>query len=133
MGTCFSCRSSTAFKSIRVVHFSVSQVKGKPLKHFVCTPALLLSVATANASNILKPGTQLISGKLYFLLPYSILQAEISPLDLASIAKRLTMVAKTNRSRRARSWKPILDPIRESSFNRRSESDLKEMYSDIGK
>ncbi|KAF5456368.1 hypothetical protein F2P56_025859 [Juglans regia] len=188
MGACFSCRSSSAaFKSIRVVHFngfvedfenpvSVSQVTGKPPKHFVCTPAQLLSTATATASNLLKPDTQLEPGKLYFLLPYSTLQAEISPLDLASIAKRLTRVAKTNRSQpkssraspsispyssspvlnspsrspsrfgepetsmvalgatqmssRARPWKPILDPIRERSFNRRSESDLQEKHSD---
>ncbi|KAG2699460.1 hypothetical protein I3843_07G192200 [Carya illinoinensis] len=188
MGACFSCRSSAAFKSIRVVHFngfvedfenpvSVSQVTGKPPKHFVCTPAQLLSTATA--SNYLKPDTQLEPGKLYFLLPYSTLQAEISPLDLASIAKRLIKVAKTNRSQakssraspsispygsspvlnspsrspnrfgepevsmvalgatqrssRARSWKPILDPIRERSFNRTSESDLQEKHSDTGK
>ncbi|XP_041018058.1 uncharacterized protein LOC121260297 [Juglans microcarpa x Juglans regia] len=193
MGACFSCRSSSAvFKSIRVVHFngfvedfenpvSVCQVTGKPPKHFVCTPAQLLSTATAtaSASNLLKPDTQLEPGKLYFLLPYSTLQAEISPLDLASIAKRLTRVAKTNRSQakssraspsispyssspvlnspsrspnrfgepeasmvalgatkrssRARPWKPILDPIRERSFNRRSESDLQEKHSDTGK
>ena len=186
MGSCFSCRSSSnqpEFNSVRVVHLngyvedfeypvSVSYVIGKPSKHFVCTPAQLLSTGVKP----LKPETLLEPGRVYFLLPYSALQAEVSPLDLASLARKLNAAAaKTGRSNsyksssgrssplvtqqscpspvwssparsphrfaepdqmgdlatfgaqrsaRARSWKPMLDPIREKSFNRRSESEL---------
>ncbi|GMN62069.1 hypothetical protein TIFTF001_031147 [Ficus carica] len=118
------------------------------------------------------PEALLEPGRVYFLLPYSALQADVSPLDLACVAKRLNALAKTSRpkpnqspgqegtsparfcgsspvwssparspnqfaepvsetalfgayrSARARSWKPILDTIREKSFNRRSESEL---------
>ncbi|KAF3972858.1 hypothetical protein ACB098_09G154500 [Castanea mollissima] len=165
-------RSSQPFKSIRVVHFngyvedfvhpvSVNEVTAKSPKHFVCTPAQLLT----NGSKPLKPDTQLELGKIYFLLPFSTLQADVSPMDLASIVRKLTTVAKTSplssqqhssndpatspnrfmeaekpvvaygapRSARARSWKPILDTIRERSFNRRSESDLQEMHSETVK
>ncbi len=165
MGACFSCRSSPAFKSIRLVHLNgfvedfeqpvcVSQVTDKSPKHFVCTPAQLLS----NCSKPLKPDTQLEAGKFYFLLPFSALQADVSPMDLASVVRKLTAVAKTSpmlsqhgskpptspnrfmdpetpvvsygakRSSRVRSWRPILDTIRERSFNRRSESDLQEKF-----
>jgi hypothetical protein len=176
MGACFSlCKSSPAAKSIRLVHMngyvedfehpvSVSQATGKPPKHFVCTPAQLLCAG----SEPLDPDTQLQPGKIYFLLPFSVLRADVSPLDLVSIVKKLTAVAKAGRreqpkssqtsqygsspvfsspgtspsrfmepegkmvaygaqrSCRARSWTPILDTIRESSFNRKSESDLQE-------
>ncbi|KAI4335378.1 hypothetical protein L6164_014026 [Bauhinia variegata] len=173
MGGCLSCRSSSSkLKNVRVVHLSgyvedfeqpisVSQVTGNPPKHFVCTSLQLLS----SASKPLKGDTQLQPGHVYFMLPYSILQADVSPVDLASLAKRLTAIAKTRRcalssqqglspvwaspsaspsrfgvpehngtviayggrnSCRAQPWKPILDPIREKSFNRRSESDLQE-------
>jgi hypothetical protein len=176
MGACFSRRSSSpAAKSIRLVHMngyvedfehpvSVSQATGKPAKHFVCTPAQLL----CSGAEPLNPDTQLEAGKMYFLLPFSILQADVSPMDLVSLVRKLTAVAKASRrdakstlwsqygsspgfsspgtspsrfmepegkmmmeygatrSCRARSWRPILDTIKERSFNRRSESDLQE-------
>ncbi|KAH7544722.1 hypothetical protein FEM48_Zijuj01G0016500 [Ziziphus jujuba var. spinosa] len=194
MGVCFSCRSSSSSSSsaaeststVRVVHLngyvedfeqpvSVSQITGKPSKHFVCTPAQLLS----SGSKPLKQDALLQPGQIYLLLPYSALQADVSPLDLASIVRKLTSAAKSSRnsgsdsrkspgssplrsphgsrpawnsslspsrsspnrfaepefglmgnggqrSCRARSWKPILDTIRERSFTRRSESDIQE-------
>ncbi|KAL5549459.1 hypothetical protein UlMin_004690 [Ulmus minor] len=152
MGACFSCKpSQTSFSnSVRVVHLnglvevfeynvSVSEVIGKLTKHFVCTPAQLLSTG----SRPLKPETLLEPGQIYLLLPFSALQADVSPLDLVSLVKKLTAIAKSGRceaykssgaspslrqngSSPARSWKPKLDPIRERSFNRRSESDLQE-------
>ncbi|XP_059461954.1 uncharacterized protein LOC132190945 [Corylus avellana] len=176
MAACFSfCRSSPASKTIKLVHMngyvedfehpvSVSQATGKPPKHFVCTPAQLLCAG----SEPLDPDTQLEPGKIYFLLPFSVLQADVSPLDLVSIVRKLTAVAKARRreppksiqtsqygsspvfsspgtspsrfmepegnmmaygaqrSARVRSWTPILDTIREMSFNRKSESDLQE-------
>lgn len=178
MGGCFSSKPSFTINNVRLVHLSgyvedfenpisVSQVTGTPPKHFVCTSVQLLS----SCSKPLNGDTQLQPGNVYFMLPYSILQADVSPVDLASLAKRLTAIAKT-RSRklegkkssslkdgsfssnvwsspsrspgrlgvveqigmpyggrspcRVRPWKPILDTIREKSFNRRSESDLQE-------
>lgn len=180
MGGCFSSRSSFTSKNIiRLVHLSgyvedidqpisVSEVTKNSKNHFVCTSLQLLS----SPSKPLKGDTQLQPGNLYFILPYSILQADVSPVDLASLVKRLKTIGKntirsedkkksmkgsnllnqhglstiwdspsespcrvdvaekigvTNGGRstsRQRVWKPILDTIREKSFNRRSESDL---------
>ncbi|XP_004487978.1 uncharacterized protein [Cicer arietinum] len=182
MGGCFSSRPSCTSKTIRLVHLSgyvedfeqpitVNQVTcGNPPTHFVCTSLQLLS----SSSKPLKGDTQLQPGIVYFMLPYSILQADVSPVDLASLAKRLTAKAKTRRfedkkktmkgspllnknelrsvwssplmspSRvgaaegigmayggstcRGRLWRPLLDTIREKSFNRSNESDLQENH-----
>ncbi|KAK7303926.1 hypothetical protein RJT34_14846 [Clitoria ternatea] len=175
MGGCFSSKPSSTMNNVRLVHLSgyvedfeqpilVSQVTGgNPSKHFVCTSVQLLS----SCSKPLKGDTQLQPGNVYFILPYSILQADVSPVDLASLAKRLTAIAKKSSTSacpllsqqhgtstvwsspsrspgplgvveqigmpyggrspcRVQPWKPILDTIREKSFNRRSESDLQE-------
>ncbi|PNY12156.1 hypothetical protein L195_g008780 [Trifolium pratense] len=186
MGGCFSSRSSSTSKKIRLVHLSgyvedfeqpisVNQVitSRNPPTHFVCTSLQLLS----SCSKPLKGDAQLQPGNVYFMLPYSILQADVSPVDLASLAKRLTAKAKTSRlddkkslkatrvdlinnqglsnvwsspsrspgrvavaeqfamtyggrssTSRARLWRPLLDTIREKSFNRSSESDLREIH-----
>ncbi|XP_028751354.1 uncharacterized protein LOC114711177 [Neltuma alba] len=171
MGGCFSCRSSSTFNTVRVVHqngfveyfegpISVGQVTsgfGNPSKHFVCTALQLLSPS----SKPLNKDTLLQPGQVYFMLPFSILQSDASsPVDMASLAKRLTKKAKVKPCKdsdssigwsspsrspgkvgvadqivvsygggrgpcRVRPWKPILDTIREISFNRR-ESDLQE-------
>ncbi|KAJ1433451.1 hypothetical protein SESBI_05980 [Sesbania bispinosa] len=104
MGACLSCKSSSTLKNVRVVHLngyvedfeqpiSVTQVigNGNPPKHFVCTSIQLLS----SSSKSLKGDTQLQPGQVYFMLPYSVLQADVSPVDLTSLAKRLTSIAKT--------------------------------------
>ncbi|KAI9192336.1 hypothetical protein LWI28_021372 [Acer negundo] len=145
-----SSSSKSTIKNIRVVHLnghvedfmfpvSVSQVTGWSQNHFLCTAAQLLVIG----SKPLKPDTLLEPGHIYFLLPSSALQADVSPLDLASLVKRLTAKAKSSKSqqgscspemetgvkglsRKQRPWRPILDTIREISFNRRSESDLQE-------
>ncbi|CAJ1975863.1 unnamed protein product [Sphenostylis stenocarpa] len=176
MGSCFSSKPSFTTKNVRLVHLSgyvedfeqpisVSQLTGTSPKHFVCTSVQLLSPC----SKPLNGDTQLQPGNVYFMLPYSILQADVSPVDLASLAKRLTAIAKTSKKSslkdgpfssqhglsnawnspskspgrlglveqigmpygvrspcRVQPWKPILDTIREKSFNRRSESDLQE-------
>ncbi|OMO62052.1 hypothetical protein CCACVL1_23052 [Corchorus capsularis] len=155
MGCCLSCRSScsTPFDTIRLVHLdgyvedlnhpiSVSEVIGEPPKQFLCTAAQLVS--TCAGSKPLNPETQLQRGHIYFVLPLSTtLQDYVSPLDMASLVKRLTATAKSvspkiisSSSRikempcraRRRSWKPILETIREISFTRRSESDLREIH-----
>ncbi|KAJ0091670.1 hypothetical protein Patl1_14182 [Pistacia atlantica] len=170
MGSCFSCSckspssssfSATKFSNVRVVHLngwvedfdfpvSVSQLTGSPPKHFVFTAAQLLS----NAVKPLKSDTLLERGRLYFLVPSSTFQADVSPADLAAVVKRLTTKAKSCKGSgnsspsswsqynsrvspvvetfgvkncsRKEPWRPILNTIREMSFNRRSESDLRE-------
>ncbi|KAK7291870.1 hypothetical protein RIF29_07367 [Crotalaria pallida] len=159
MGACLSCSTSSKFNNIRVVHIngyvedfeqpiSVGQVIGYPAKHFVCTSIQLLS----SSSKPLVRDTLLQPGQLYFMLPYSILESDVSPVDLALLAKRLTTIAKTrdksfkassspcrvgvnkmmmmNGERspcRVQPWKPILESIKERSFNMRSESDLQDL------
>ena len=39
--------------------------------------------------------THLQPGQVYFMLPYSVLHADVSPVDLAGLAKRLTAIAKS--------------------------------------
>ncbi|CAL5376704.1 unnamed protein product [Camellia sinensis] len=107
MGSCFSSRpsssSTTLLKTIRVVHMNghvedfehsvtVGEVTGKPPRHFVCTRTQLVS----GEPKPLKQETQLELGNVYFMLPYSTIQSGVSPVDLASIAKKLTRVAKTS-------------------------------------
>ncbi|XP_010277246.1 PREDICTED: uncharacterized protein LOC104611744 [Nelumbo nucifera] len=102
MGGCLSCRSSSSFDGIRVVHqngfveefdypVTVSEITGKPPKHFVCTMAQLHSFGSKPA---LAPDTQLQPGQLYFVLPFSVFQSDASPVDLVSLATRLTAIAK---------------------------------------
>ncbi|XP_045814595.1 uncharacterized protein LOC123908107 [Trifolium pratense] len=107
MGGCYSCNNSSILKNnIRVIHLngfveefdqpiSANQVIGNPPTHFVCTSIQLLS---SSSIPLLKGDSQLQPGQLYFMLPYSILQDGFSPLDLASLAKRLTAKAKTKPS-----------------------------------
>ncbi|CAJ1941793.1 unnamed protein product [Sphenostylis stenocarpa] len=101
MGACFSCNSSSTLKNIRVVHMngfvedfeqpiSVRQVIGYPSKQFVCTSTQLLSTSSKSMNG----DTHLQPGQVYFMLPYSVLQADVSPLDLAGLAKRLNAIAK---------------------------------------
>ncbi|KAE9602436.1 hypothetical protein Lal_00049405 [Lupinus albus] len=152
MWGCVSCTSPpSTFNNIRVVHLngyveyfdqpiSASQVIGNPQKHFICTSIQLLS----SSSKPMVGDTQLQPGIVYFMLPYTILQSDVSPVNLACLAKRLTTIAKTRykslksgmnmrmnegerRNFRLQPWKPILDTIRERSFNMRSESDLQEL------
>lgn len=167
-----SSPSSTANK-IRVVHLngyveefdhpvSVGQLitGSKPPKTFICTPSQLLSNCSKPE---LKPEKILEPGHVYFLLPYSTLQTDVSPVGLASLTRKLTKRAKSCKfsgkfksekashgggegemqrkkmmmgcraemgPRLGRSWRPVLDTIRERSFNRRSESDLQEIYAE---
>ncbi|CAI8611112.1 unnamed protein product [Vicia faba] len=103
MGACYSCNTSSILKNIiRVVHLngfvedfdqpiSASQVIGNPPKHFVCTSIQLLS---SSYKPLKGDNSQLQPGQLYFMLPYSVLQADVSPVDLACLAKRLTAKGK---------------------------------------
>ncbi|KAL8144582.1 hypothetical protein AgCh_002960 [Apium graveolens] len=96
--------SSNSFKYgniVRVVHLNgwleefedpvtVKQVTGNQPKHFVFPQAQLLSLD----SKPMDSAAQLQLGNIYFLLPHSIFQAEMSPMDLATIYKRLTSAAQ---------------------------------------
>lgn len=153
MGCCWSpCSSSSSSDSpidkVRIVHLNgyiedftfpvtVSQIASQSTNHLVCTAAQLLVKGTSP----LKPDALLQPGHIYFLLPFSALEADASPLELSSLVKNLTAKAntssicrkyQTSSSRlcpRKSSWRPILDTIREMSFNRRCESDS---YSEQG-
>ncbi|KAI8571447.1 hypothetical protein RHMOL_Rhmol01G0121000 [Rhododendron molle] len=187
MGCSFSCSSPPPLETVRVVHLNgyvedfgypvtASEVTGNPKRHFVCTRAQLAS----GGRSPLKPCTTLEPGNVYFLIPYSTIQSDVSPMDLAAIARKLNKIAKTSqsqasksplrnskpvsspvwtsparspnrfswsptrsepecglaayglqRSPKARSWKPVLDTIREKSFGRRSESDLREKHLEL--
>ncbi|CAI9760938.1 unnamed protein product [Fraxinus pennsylvanica] len=102
MGCSYSCKRSSISeqKSIRVVHFNgfvedleypvtVSEVTGKPTKQFLFTHAQILS-----GSVPLKPETILEPGRIYFMLPYSLLQSNVSPVELAPIARKLAALAQ---------------------------------------
>ncbi|CAK8564099.1 unnamed protein product [Lathyrus sativus] len=103
MGVCYSCNASSILKNmIRVVHLdgfvedfhqpiSAYQVIGNQPKHFVCTSIQLLS---SSYKPLKQDNSQLKPGQLYFMLPYSVLQADVSPVDLACLAKRLSAKAK---------------------------------------
>ncbi|KAI6699976.1 hypothetical protein NL676_014300 [Syzygium grande] len=73
------------------------EVPGKPPKYFVCTPARLLSAQ----SKPVKPHVALEPGRIYLLLPYSALQADLSPMDLSALVRKLTPKAKAQSHR---SW-----------------------------
>ncbi|XP_014508513.1 uncharacterized protein LOC106768056 [Vigna radiata var. radiata] len=124
MGACFSCDSSSILKHIRVVHMngyvedfeqpiSVRQVIGHPSKHFLCTSTQLLSASSKSMTG----ETHLQPGQVYFMLPYSVLQADVSPVDLAALVKRLSAVAKAtsplSTQNQTLSSSPSTTPIRE--------------------
>ncbi|KAE8677185.1 OSBP(oxysterol binding protein)-related protein 4B [Hibiscus syriacus] len=155
MGCCLSSSSCSCKyaspNTVRVIHFNghvedfehpitVSEVIGNLPKQYLCTAAQLLSAGTKP----LNPDAPLQPGHLYFVLPFSTLQDDVSPLDMASVVKRLTARAKSHDGSRrtgplsavnggltrrgtTRSWKPILDTIREMSFTGRSDSDIQAM------
>ncbi|KAK1353473.1 hypothetical protein POM88_051838 [Heracleum sosnowskyi] len=86
---------------VRVVHLNgwmeefedpvtVKQVTGNQPKHFVFPQAQLLSLD----SKPMDSAAQLVLGNIYFLLPHSIFQDEMSPMDLVTIYKRLTSAAQ---------------------------------------
>ncbi|KAM7260622.1 hypothetical protein ACFE04_011295 [Oxalis oulophora] len=154
MGVCASRNLSS--NNIRVVHLNgyveefdhpvtasqVTYCNGKPSKYFICTASQLLSNSSTSP---LKPDYFLQPGFIYFLLPYSALASDASPVDFAGMVKRLTAKANSLKSPPSspklptqlkstalsvgaskQSWKPNLDTIGEKSFTR-SESDLQEM------
>lgn len=105
MGACCSCRTSNEriLKTIRVVHLdgflevyesptTVNQVISNLPKHFMSTPIQLIQ----NVLVPLKLDTQLEPGKVYFVLPFSILRFNEAPGDLINLAKKLTNIAKTH-------------------------------------
>lgn len=120
MGCGLSCRSSTStFDGVRVVHIngyvedfpgpvSVAEVTGKPPKLLCFSPVQLLSFA----ARPLGLDERLEPGRLYFLLPQSILQSDSSPVDLAALATRLTALARSGGGAAA----PIAPPTSKLPF-----------------
>ncbi|KAB2079419.1 hypothetical protein ES319_A05G002900v1 [Gossypium barbadense] len=128
MGCSLSCRSSSCGvkNMIRVVHLnglvqdfdhpvSVSEVTGtdRPPKQFLCTPAQLLSDCS-----------QKLTAKAKSTKPNSSTQPASTPLWPSPDSGLVS--CRAQRLSRMRPWKPVLDTIRDKSFNRRSESDLQE-------
>ncbi|KAL6191760.1 hypothetical protein ACLB2K_038150 [Fragaria x ananassa] len=120
MGACLSCipKPEETQTNVRVVHLngyveefehpvSVGELTGRPPKHFVCTPTQLLSTGYKP----LKQDTLLQQGQIYFLLPYSALQSDASPMDLAAVVRKLTALGRSGSKRsneglgRSGSWR----------------------------
>ncbi|KAJ4964340.1 hypothetical protein NE237_024279 [Protea cynaroides] len=110
MGGCLSCRSLPASSDvIRVVHLSglvedydhpitAGEIIGNPPKYFLCS-------STENSfcsSQAFQPDIQLQRGQIYILLPLSSLRWEASEVDFASLATRLTKLAKRSGSTNSR-------------------------------
>ncbi|KAG6388983.1 hypothetical protein SASPL_150420 [Salvia splendens] len=147
MGCSLSCIvpiPKPKIKSIRIVRLNgsveeinypitVAEVTGNQPKDFLFTQASLL----AAAATPLKMEAPLEAGLVYFLLPATLFQSNVAPVELAPIVRKLASIALNTKSqvkcsdqieplsRKSRPWKPILSTIRERSFNRRSESDLR--------
>ncbi|KAJ8562388.1 hypothetical protein K7X08_011679 [Anisodus acutangulus] len=105
MYCCFSFKigHSDKLKTVRVVHLngyvedfdhpiSVSEVMGKPQKHFIFTQSQLLSTCLQPLNH----NYMLQQGHFYFLLPHSTFQSSVSPIDLVPIAKKLSGIAKNH-------------------------------------
>lgn len=108
MGSCLSSPSKAKTapnNNVRIVHLNglvedfdhpvfVNQlITSKPPKHFICTPAQLLSPF----SMPLNLDAKLELGQLYFLLPVSTLQPDVSPVSLVTLVKKLTEKANSKR------------------------------------
>ncbi|KAF9616686.1 hypothetical protein IFM89_031550 [Coptis chinensis] len=122
MGSCFSCRSSSSFDSIRVVHLNgyienfedpitAKQVTGNLPKHFICTMTQLLL-----GLKPIRPEVQLEPGCIYFLLPYSVLGPDISSGDMVALAARLTALAKRSRSCSKQVQEAVRNPITSKGY-----------------
>lgn len=96
---------------IRLVHLNgwteefedamtVAQVTGgDKQQHFVFAQAQLATLLNSKPKP-LDSATQLQKGSIYFLLPLSIFNTEMSPIDLATISKRLTLAAAAHKPSR---------------------------------
>ncbi|CAI9298078.1 unnamed protein product [Lactuca saligna] len=107
MGACFSYKRSNkkvTTKTIRVVQLdgtledyedpaTVEQVISNFPKHFLCTPIQILQDGLVP----LKLDHQLETGQIYFMLPISTINFNASPMDLTSLTRKLTNIAKTSR------------------------------------
>ncbi|KAL7592070.1 hypothetical protein Lser_V15G33489 [Lactuca serriola] len=107
MGSCKPCIRSTEPTSttIRVVHLdgvleefdapiTVGQIIGGFPKHFMTTPIQLM-----HGLVLMKLDALLEPGRIYFVLPYSILRLNESSKDLMCLAQKLTSIAKAHRSK----------------------------------
>ncbi|KAK4432686.1 hypothetical protein Salat_1030800 [Sesamum alatum] len=101
-----SSKQSKTKTNIRIVHLNgyieerthpvtVAEVTGNPPKHFLFTQAQLLTAA----STPMKRDVPLEPGRVYFLLPYTLFGANVSPVDLAPVARKLASVARNSLSK----------------------------------
>ncbi|PKA57869.1 hypothetical protein AXF42_Ash012408 [Apostasia shenzhenica] len=135
MGCKQSKNASQPFKGARVISISghveeyevpvtAGEVWDKPARHMLCSAAQLLT----GGARPLRPDDRLEPGRIYFLLPVSVLQA--GPVDLAALVSRLTAIARSAQAEPAkptappgspgeetegkRSWRPVLSTVREA-------------------
>jgi PADRE domain len=89
------------FDCVRVVHMNgfvedyegpvtAGRVIGKSDRYMLCSSSNILY----SGKHAFKPGDPLEPGRIYFLLPITILQSEASPVDFACLLNRLTSLAK---------------------------------------
>lgn len=94
------------FDCVRVVHMNgyvedyegpitAGRVMGKSNRYMLCSSSSILY----SGKHAFKPGDLLEPGRIYFLLPITILQSEASPVDFACLVNRLTSAAKKGGSR----------------------------------
>ncbi|KAL8191551.1 hypothetical protein R6Q57_028282 [Mikania cordata] len=103
MGACFSSKTELTSKAIRVVRLdgsledydgpaTVNQVINNFPKHFLCNPIQILQDGLVPLRL-----EQLKMGQIYFMLPVYTLKFNASPMDLTSLTRKLTNIAKTGR------------------------------------
>ncbi|OIS96297.1 hypothetical protein A4A49_01860 [Nicotiana attenuata] len=113
---CFCFKYSEKLKTIRVVHLngyiedfdhsiSVCKVIGKHQNHFMFTQSQLLSscLKPLNLDYMLEPGY------IYFLLPHSTFQYNVSPIDFDQIVRNLSSIAKNPMAYKNKSKKKIVE------------------------
>ncbi|KAK4791878.1 hypothetical protein SAY86_022313 [Trapa natans] len=78
-----------------VYHVFVDQlITSKPPMRFICTPAQLLS---SSSSQYMAMNSKLERGQLYFMLPLSVLQPDVSLVSLTNLVKKLMERANAHR------------------------------------
>jgi PADRE domain len=93
------------FDCVRVVHMNgyvedyegpvtAGRVMGKSERYMLCSSSSILY----SGKHAFKPGEPLEPGRIYFLLPITLLQSEASPVDFACLLNRLTSLAKKGAS-----------------------------------
>uniref|UniRef100_A0A0C9RSY5 TSA: Wollemia nobilis Ref_Wollemi_Transcript_14350_1029 transcribed RNA sequence n=1 Tax=Wollemia nobilis TaxID=56998 RepID=A0A0C9RSY5_9CONI len=128
MGQKASCNKSIEVcpQGIRIVHLNgqvddvqapvkVKQVLQQHPRHFLCNSRDLHGIAS---KRLMSGEDEVRMGEIYFLLPLSILDSEMSPKNSAALAARLLAAAKREDSKPAQGRAGDSNPFRGISSNR---------------